>query len=226
MSHDLDAVAFDLDGTLYPNYRLNIRLLPFLLKHWPLLVAFGRARDRIRSEQEQDPSAFRDDFYDYQGRLTAERLNAPAQQTCDTIERLIYRGWERHFLHVRLLPHVTEMLARLKAAGLRRGLLSDFPPQTKLNNLGIADWWDAVLCSEATGALKPATRPLACLAEALGCDPGRILYVGNSYRYDVLGAKRAGMKTALLTGRRADRAKPGADFTFSDYRNLCDFVLN
>jgi len=225
MSRDFDAIAFDLDGTLYPNYRLNVRLLPFLLRHWPLLAAFGKTRDRIRAEQEKDPSACNDDFYGYQARLTAERLNAQPELVRDKIDRLIYRGWEPLFLRIKLLPHVTEMLTELKAAGFKLGMLSDFPPQAKLENLGIAGFWDAALCSEATGALKPATRPFACLAEALGCAPQRILYVGNSYRYDVLGAKRAGMKTALLTGQRANRAKPAADFSFHDYRHLRDFVL-
>jgi putative hydrolase of the HAD superfamily len=222
MSRDFDAVAFDLDGTLYPEYRLNVRLLPFLLRHWRLLVAFGKARDRIRSEQEESPSAFRADFYEYQARLVAERLNAPPNRIGESIERLIYRGWEPHFLHVRLFPHVRELLAELGAARLKLGLLSDFPPQAKLKNLGIADRWDAVVCSEAVGALKPALRPFACLAEALGCPPERVLYVGNSYRYDVLGARRAGMKTALITG---GRAKNGVDFVFHDYRILRDFVL-
>ena len=227
MSQDFDAVAFDLDGTLYPNYRLNVRLLPFLVKHWPLLVAFSRARDRIRARQEKTPAAFKDNFYDYQAWLVAEQLKAPPQQVRDRIERLIYRGWERHFLHIRLLPHVPEMLAELKAAGLKLGMLSDFPPQTKLENLGIAGLWDAVICSETAGALKPAVRPFVCLAEALGCAPERTLYVGNSYRYDILGASRAGMKTALLTRRgQPDRAKPVADFIFHDYRQLGDFVLH
>ena len=226
MSQDLDAVAFDLDGTLYPNYRLNIRLLPFLLGHWPLLVAFGRARDRIRAEQEKAPSSFSDDFYGYQARLTAEMLNAPPDKIGEKIDRLVYRGWEPLFARIKLLPHVTEVLAELKASGLKLGMLSDFPTQTKLKNLGIAGIWDAEICSEATGALKPSSRPFACLADALHCAPGRILYVGNSYRYDMVGAKRAGMKTALLVSRGLPgRAKPAADFTFRDYRKLADFVL-
>ena len=223
----ITAVAFDLDGTLYPNYRLNIRLLPFLLRHWRLLSAFAGARDRIRSEQEASPSSFRDNFYEYQAQLTAERLNLAPELIRERLERLIYRGFEPLFLKIKLFPHVCEILAEIRAAKLKLGLLSDFPPKTKLKNLGIADGWDAVLCSEDTGALKPAARPFTCLAEELGCPTGQILYVGNSYRYDVLGARRAGMKTALLTKRSIlNKAKIDADFVFHDYRKLCDFVLH
>ena len=223
----ISAVAFDLDGTLYPNYRLNIRLIPFLLRHWRLMFAFGKARDRIRSEQKESPSSFRTDFYDYQAQLTAERLNAPQENIGEMLERLVYRGFEHHFLHIKLFPHIRELLEELRAARIKLGLLSDFPPETKLKNLGLADGWDAVLCSEDTGALKPAVRPFVCLAEALGCRADEVLYVGNSYRYDILGARQAGMKAALITGwGKFGKVNTDAYFTFNNYRKLRDFVLH
>ena len=226
MRRDFDAIAFDLDGTLYPDYRLNYKLLPFLLRHWRLLAAFGKARDQIRREQEQSPASFRPDFYEYQAQLTAERLSAQPEKIRETIERLIYRGWEPLFLGVRLYPQAVELIAELKAAGYKLGLLSDFPPETKIKHLGIGDCWDAVLGSETTGALKPALRPFICLAEALKCAPERMLYVGNSYRYDVLGATRAGMKTALITSPfKSGAVKPGISFVFNNYRQLRNFVL-
>ncbi|MDR0455208.1 MAG: HAD family hydrolase [Treponema sp.] len=225
MLQGISAVAFDLDGTLYPNYRLNIRLLPFLCKHWPLLAALARSRSIIRRRQEESPAAVVPDFHDYQARLTAGLLHADPEQIREKIEHLIYRGWEPHFLKIKLFPHVREVLAELRAAGLKLGLLSDFPPETKIKNLGFADCWDAVLCSEYTGAIKPALRPFTELAQALRCPPEQILYVGNSRSYDVAGARRAGMKTALFTGNRQAAGKTGADFTFHSYRQLRDFVL-
>ena len=220
------AVAFDLDGTLYPNFSLYWRLLPFLCAHGKMMIRFGNARDQIRSEQELDPAAFRKDFYEYQARLTSERLGEQPDQIKKKIEKLVYRGFEPHFLKVRLFPHVKETLDAFSAASLKLGILSDFPPKAKLENMGIAHYWDAILCSEETGALKPAIRPFSALAEALKCPPEQILYVGNSLRYDVAGAKKAGMKTALITGKKNRKnAVPEADFSFKDYRQLRDFVL-
>jgi putative hydrolase of the HAD superfamily len=224
----IEAVGFDLDGTLYPNYRLNCRLFPFLLRDMRLLLAFGKARDRIRAAQETGtglpPGR---DFYGYQAELTAEILHAPVQAVKEQIERLIYRGWEPHFKKIRLFPYVVETLRALREAGLKLGMLSDFPPEIKLKNLGIDGLWDTALGSEQTGALKPAVRPFMALAQALDTSPEKILYVGNSFRYDVAGAGRAGMYTALVTRRnppdRPDSALPG--FTFYDYRQLRDFVL-
>jgi len=223
MTSKFSAVAFDLDGTLYPNRRLYTRLMPFAVRHWRLLLAFSRARDIIRREQKESPELVRTDFYDYQAELTAKILNTPADATKNKIETLMYRGWEPLFSKVRLFPEVRELLAELRAAGLKLGLLSDFPPEKKLENLGLAGLWDTVLCSERIGALKPSVHPFVELADRLGCPPGQILYVGNSRRYDVAGSLQAGMKAALLSGRKS--GTPTADLTFRHYRQLRDFVL-
>jgi putative hydrolase of the HAD superfamily len=244
MLQGLSAVAFDLDGTLYPNYRFYYRLLPFLFRHGYLLIAFGKSRNIIRSEQKRQPSLVLPDFYHYQAQLTTELLGTQSdispEQMREKIDRLIYRGWESYFSVIKLFPGVQEILAELRAAGLKLGMLSDFPPQIKLEKLGLGGFWDVILCSEDTGALKPAARPFIELAAALGCPPEQILYVGNSHRYDVIGAGRAGMKTAwivshprcrqLLRGKASPgtftgREKSGADFIFHDYRQLRDFVL-
>jgi len=224
MLQGITAVAFDLDGTLYPTYRLNVRLLPFLLRHGRLLSALGKARTIIRREQELSPASVHPHFYDYQAQVTADLLDAPPEQIREKINNLIYRGWERYFSRIKLFPHVRETLAELRAAGLKLGLLSDFPPKVKLEKLGLTDYWDTVFCSEYVGAIKPAVQPFLELAKALGCPPEQVLYVGNSRRYDAAGGRRAGMKTALITRRRASRTK--ADFIFHDYRQLRDYVLH
>jgi putative hydrolase of the HAD superfamily len=237
MISGISAVAFDLDGTLYPNFRFYRRLLPFLLKHGRLLAAFGKARNVIRREQKLNPSSSISDFYRYQAQLTANilKVNSPEAMALigEKIEKLIYRGWEGYFTSIKMFPGVRELLTELRSAGLALGMLSDFPPQVKLENMGISGFWNVVLCSESTGALKPASKPFIDLANALGVPPEQILYVGNSYRYDVIGAMRAGMKTArivnyfccerLLSG--IFTGKPSADFYFHDYRQLHNFVL-
>jgi putative hydrolase of the HAD superfamily len=236
MKQDFAGIAFDLDGTLYPNYRLNMLLIPFVLKEWRFLWAFGKARETIRALQEKESPALNQaapaeppppDFYDSQARLTAKILKADPQLMRERIETLIYRGWEPLFKTIRLFPHVNESLRAFREGGFKLGLLSDFPPEQKLEHLGLAGIWDAVRCSECTGWLKPDPRPFWSLAEDMKLPPEQILYVGNSRRCDVYGAKRAGLRTALigsslsLRGRRWGRA----DFVFHDYRQLVNYVL-
>jgi putative hydrolase of the HAD superfamily len=171
------------------------------------------------------PQSLGPNYYAHQPRPTAEILKQPPDKKKKKIDRLIYTNWPRHFSKIKLFPHAKELLDELRAAKLKLGLLSDFPPRIKLEKLGLSGYWDVVLCSEDFGTLKPAALPVEELARALDCPSEQILYVGNSPRYDVAGAKRAGMKTALKTGIFGP-GKPGkADFIFSDYRKLRDFML-
>jgi putative hydrolase of the HAD superfamily len=215
------AVAFDLDGTLYPNYRLNLRLIPFILKEQRLVRAFGEARTRLRKSGGGSGG----NFYEAQAKIMAEILGEDAGKVLEKADKLIYRGWEDYFKKIRLFPHVEETLGAMRKNGITLGLLSDFPPETKLKNLKINQFWDAVVCSERSGFLKPDTAAFLEMAALMGKAPDQILYVGNSISYDVVGARKAGMKAALiralpfLSGRRAD-------FVFSDYRKLLDYVLN
>ena len=216
------AVAFDLDGTLYPNFRLFVRLVPFLSKNQRLLRAMGVVRKRLR-----ESSAYGGDFYELQARLMGEILGEPPEKVKEKTERLIYRGWEPYFKKIKLFSHVKETLDAFRREGIRMGLLSDFPPKAKLENLKLAGYWDAVICSEESGRLKPDPAPFLELARSMGKIPEEILYVGNSVSYDVNGARRVGMKTALI--RRRSSASGGetlADFVFKDYRQLQNYVLN
>jgi len=227
MRENIKGVAFDLDGTLYPNYRINIRLVPFFLKEVRLISAFGRSRKIIRKEQAISALP-QTDFYDYQAEITAKLLGIPADILKEKIDRLIYRGWEPMFKNINLFKGVTETIAALKKAGYKLGLLSDFPPEKKLEYLNLNGGWDAVLCSERFGALKPHPKSFLELAAAMSLAPEEILYVGNSRSYDITGAAGAGMKTAwiknpLFPGNGLKKPKPG--FSFSNYRQLHDFML-
>ncbi len=221
MRQDLDAVAFDLDGTLYPNHRFYLRLLPFMVKEHRLLRAMGKARDALRHAAHQGR------FYDLQARIMAEILDDDPERVKAKTEKLIYRGWEPLFKNLKLFPYVRETLDAFRAAGLKIGLLSDFPPERKLEYLGLGTGWDAVLCSERTGRLKPDPASFLELSRVLGVAPERTLYVGNSRAYDIRGARGVGMKTALIVpGKVWTAYRTGeADFIFSDYRQLRAYVV-
>ncbi|MDR0561884.1 MAG: HAD family hydrolase [Spirochaetaceae bacterium] len=229
MSRKFDGVAFDLDGTLYPNYRFYLPLIPFIVREHRLLMALGKARDILRSpRQESLQKNPGDTFYDIQARIMGELLRMDRQIVKEKTESLIYRGWEPLFKTIKPYPELRETLQTLRSAGLKLGVLSDFPPEAKLANLNLNGYWDAVLCSERAGALKPDPAPFLELLKKLEISADRLLYVGNSVAYDIIGAKNIGMKAALVSfpfGKY--RLKTGnADFVFSNYRALCDYILD
>lgn len=48
------------------------------------------------------------------------------------------------------------------------------------------------------GAMKPSLVPFISISLKTGVPPSRILYVGDSYANDVVGAQKAGMRAAFL----------------------------
>jgi putative hydrolase of the HAD superfamily len=228
MLNGIEGVAFDLDGTLYPNYRLHLRILPAILKELPLVVAFGRARSIIRKEQKNLANV-QSDFYQYQAGVTARLLSVPVDRLKEKIDRLIYKAWEPSFKTINPFKGVKETIGTLREAGFKLGLLSDFPPETKLEYMGLGGLWDAVLCSESFGTIKPHPLSFKELAAAMSLPPEKILYVGNSRAYDIAGANRAGMKTAWIKNPLfpgGGLKKPLPDFSFNNYRQLSNFMLN
>ncbi|MDR2490627.1 MAG: HAD family hydrolase [Spirochaetaceae bacterium] len=237
MEQKFDAVAFDVDGTLYPNYRFYLRLLPFIVREAAFLLAFGKARTILRAERDRaaellTPPPPGASFYRIQAGLMAKILKKDVCEIEEKVDRLIYKGWEELFCAVRLFSHVRETIQAFRERGLKTALLSDFPLRKKVENLKISGLWDIELCSEEVGMLKPDVRSFAELEKRLAVPAHRILFVGNSIRCDIAGAKNAGLQAALISrnplltlkARRAGEAQR-PDFIFSAYRQLKAFVL-
>lgn len=213
----VEAIAFDADGTLYPDYRMYLRSIPFFLRHARLVRSFSRVRRRIRTIRPIE------DFRALQAELLAKELGIGTDLAGELIDRHIYGTWQGLLNGIAAFPHLRELLAELRSEGYRLAVLSDLPVEQKLVHLGLDGLWDCAFSCEETGYLKPNPEPFLVLAERLGLPPERILYVGNNYRYDVIGATEVGMKSAHLSRRR--RSGSRADVTFADYRELKRLLL-
>jgi len=214
----LKAVAFDVDGTLYPNASMYLHSLGLALSHLRLL----KTLETVRAELRQTPDNS-DDFHRVQARLVGAHLGLSPERAYALIEARVYTRWYRIFKKLKLFPGVLETIRDFRAAGLKVAVLSDFPIRHRLTDLGLGGPWDCAFSSEETGFLKPHPRPFHVLAERLDLTPAEVLYVGNSYTYDVLGALSAGMPCAHLT--RTPRVGSRAVLSFSRYDRLREFVF-
>lgn len=214
----LRAVAFDVDGTLYPNASMYLHSLGLALTNLPLLKALEEARKELRRHPDTS-----DHFHRVQARVVAHELEISPERAYALIEGRIYTRWFKTFRKLKVFPGLPELIHEFRAAGLKLGVLSDFPIRGRLESLGLHGPWDCAFSSEETGYLKPHPQSFLLLAERLELPPSDILYVGNSYSYDVLGAQAAGMPAAHLTHR--PRLGGAAAFSFSHYRQLRDFVF-
>jgi len=86
----------------------------------------------------------------------------------------------------------------------RLGLVSNFTyakvVRDALEKLGLSRMFESIVISEEVGWRKPHPIIFRHLLENLRVKPKECLFVGDDVKYDVAGAKAAGLKTALLVG--------------------------
>jgi putative hydrolase of the HAD superfamily len=99
------------------------------------------------------------------------------------------------------LPGAEQVLHTLQQAGVRAGLLTNGAASVqreKIESSGLGMYFDAAVVSGELGTGKPAPEIFHHLLERLGVEASAALMVGNSLARDILGGRRAGLKTCWL----------------------------
>ncbi len=186
----VEAVSFDVDGTLYelPRLRAAIRRLALArLLGAPLATPRELRRlARLRRAMEATRAAG--------GDLAALTLPEPR----DALAALEERWYVAALRRCGPRPGVREALDALAARGVRRVVLSDHPAETKLAALGLADAFERVYVGEVLGALKPSPVPFRAALADLGLAPSALLHVGDRPETDGAGAAAAGVRAWIL----------------------------
>jgi HAD superfamily hydrolase (TIGR01549 family) len=93
-------------------------------------------------------------------------------------------------------------LRELKAAGLRMGVVSNHHDyeslKAHLEESGIDSYFEVVLASEKEGVRKPNAVIFERSLRAIGVEKENAIFVGDSPRHDIVGARRAGLGTVLI----------------------------
>ena len=101
--------------------------------------------------------------------------------------------------HACSFPGMAQTLLALRERGLKLGIVSNGETAFQRRNigaLGLEPLVDVILISEAEGLRKPDAAIFRRAAKRLEVKPGQCLFVGDNPEADILGAHRAGMKTA------------------------------
>ncbi len=210
----IKAVAFDVDGTLYPNTSMVWRSAPMVLANLFLFKALEKARHELRDHPHHLP-----DVHTAQAEIVARILGIETATAHARIEALVYTRWYRVFHRLRPYEGLVTLLQRLRAEGIPLAVMSDFPIRGRLEALGLTSYFDLAFSSEETGWLKPHPQPFVKISDHFGLAASEVLYVGNSVTYDVDGAHAAGMPCAHLVDGKA-RPETTAAFTFRAYSEL------
>jgi putative hydrolase of the HAD superfamily len=225
----LRALVFDVDGTLYrqgPLRRVMLARLAVAYAAHPIhgwrtmrvLRAYRHAQEDLRAATVSGAVA------DAQIALTRERTGVDR----DAIVGCVTRWMEDEplrFLAKCLQPGVTEFLQTCRKRGLRLGVLSDYPADGKLRVLGLSGLFDVVVCAQApeVNRFKPDPRGLLVVLERLGAARSESLYVGDRVDVDVPTAQAAGVRCAIVTGRRSAK-ESGSHIEVSGYPQLRDVL--
>ncbi len=122
---------------------------------------------------------------------TNDRLEAAANALYD---------WYQRPEHWVMYPEVPEMLQRVQALGLRQGVISDWGTDLvpMLHAHDVSDYLEFVVASAAVGAAKPHPDIFHYALARAGLSANEVLYIGDSYISDVLGARTVGIAAVLI----------------------------
>lgn len=212
------AVLFDFGGTLYdygllePGDREAIVALARELGIDADDEAVRSAHRRgIRSAYERylpQPSYLHRDFFIDGVRGMAEVYGR--EVSAEAFARYRERQWQLQKRDFVLRPGVPETLKQLRNRGLTLGIVSNIDRDQldwMMSLAGIAPRFDFLLTSEEAGSCKPDRQIFEQALALADCAAGEALFVGDSLAQDIAGARRVGIRSALLW-HRPDREPP------------------
>jgi len=129
-----------------------------------------------------------------------EEIGLPVtQDMIDEFLEAVYAP-SREIMYTR--PETGNFLNELKKAGFRLGIISNtiYPSslhETDLKRFGFADYFDFGLYSSECEHRKPHQSIFEAGIKKVGAPPESIIYIGDRYDTDVLGAQAAGMRAIL-----------------------------
>ena len=135
---------------------------------------------------------------------------------------------------LRTYPGAVDLLASLRATGLRTVLVSNAQScytRPELTLLGLDRALDRIVISSEEGIRKPSPDFFRIALEREGLDPSRVLMVGNDERCDIIGARSAGIDGAYLRTAISPADDPAASdaavasFDGADYDGLLKYIM-
>jgi len=122
---------------------------------------------------------------------------------------------------------VMPTLLKLKQRGLKLAIVSDAPilqAWTRLTEMKIQDFFDAVVTFDDTGERKPSAQPFKKALDQLGVSPEEVLHVGDWPERDIAGAKALGIKTCFAKYGNDNASRIKADYEITAIEQLMDVI--
>ena len=223
-------VYFDLDDTLIDHVKAQNRALevvwgrfPQLQQTGPLMLAEAYAKsnnllwDAYRKNEVSQSELRRMRF-----EQTLQRLGIKGLDWRE-MEQAYLECYQRHWDWISDAREVFITLSNKYPVGIMTNGFT-FIQKRKFEYFSLQRYTRHLIISEEAGYLKPDPRIFEYSAQQAGYGPSQLLYVGDSWSSDILGAAGSGWKSAWFTTAVSLPDPCAADFVFSRFRELLDVL--
>jgi FMN phosphatase YigB (HAD superfamily) len=217
------AITFDFHNTLAecPEwFELEVRRLPSAYLTWHAGQGAASYPDNVLADADDRYRALRREIMDHGNELTAEQslrviFDAMAILAHDAeIEDGVAVLMREAAALAKPIPGAVETVRAIAEAGVCLGVVSSavYHPflEWTLAEFGVKDAFTTIVTSASAGFYKSRPEIYFHAAELLAAPPGRMVHVGDSLRFDVGGASRAGMGTVWL--QLPDKPGDGSEY--------------
>ncbi|MDQ1467585.1 MAG: putative hydrolase of the superfamily [Actinomycetota bacterium] len=203
-----EAVVFDFYGTLAESDGKGLRIADVVTEHGYELtddIARRYWQDGLDGIEHPEHSLSRDHYVAWQTRRLHNLLGECG--IGETEAEIIVAKLRAAGASPRMIGYADAaiVLARLRAEGLRVAVCSnwDWDLAEAIEEAGLAEHVDLIVSSAWVGARKPNPRIYLHTLDALGVDPRRTIFVGDTWNCDVDGPLAHGLQPVYV--RRAHR---------------------
>lgn len=197
---NIKAIIFDVDGTLYNQSKLKIRMLWALLMYY--LIRPARYQELIilyhfRKEREKKSGYCSDNLDTEQYVWCAEKLNVPVEKVISVINFWIYK-FPLKYINRCKYKGVEQLFTALHNNNIKTGIYSDYPAKEKLNAMHLTADLIVTSIDPYINCFKPQPKAIYYICSLLAVSPGECVFIGDRYSRDGKCAENAGALSLLL----------------------------
>lgn len=200
---EFKVIVFDVDGTLYDQKKLRIKMFQklisyYLLHPWMLKDLLILKEFRKQRELKADEGA--DDLANSQYKWVSKRMGLPIERVFRVIHRWIYCE-PLKYLGKYKYPGLDILMDEIRKKGMLIVIFSDYPAIEKLRALKIP--YDYAFCTtdKNIDRLKPDSKGLLMIMKACDVLPNECLFIGDRDDRDGECARRVGMPYIVIPKR-------------------------
>lgn len=220
----VEAVLFDFGGTLFDFWPSNYSILGDVAREFGMKVEDTDPRLSLAFQKQEE---FIHSLLLQKEKYSVRLMSSEDWKKCDDIlldeleihskeakQRLYDKFQERSYYEYTLFPDTFNTLKTIKDAGIKLGLVSNLGKKgvplryRMLDENNLTQFFSSIVLSGERGVAKPNPRIFEIALEELEINnPNNVYHVGDSYYFDVVGARKVGIQGVLLDpikGRRCD----------------------